>query len=109
MNQGFDSPYQSSLSLVGAGMQYSAFRGPYCWRVGGVGLTRLPTKQMLGFPGREFESLTFRLEGYTLKMLMEALVMTSAILRRRLGEDTRWIRFRLSEVANDDRSGLMDS
>ena len=25
MNQGFDSPYQSSLSLVGAGMQYSAF------------------------------------------------------------------------------------
>lgn len=35
--------------------------------------------------------------------------MTSAILRRCLGEDTGWIRFRLSEVANDDWSGLMDS
>lgn len=64
MNQGFDSPYQSSSPLVGAGMQYSAFRGPYCWRVGGVGLTRLPTKQMLGFPGREFESLTLRAESF---------------------------------------------
>lgn len=35
--------------------------------------------------------------------------MPSAIPRRRLGEDTRWIRFRLSEVANDDWSGLMYS
>lgn len=62
MNQGFDSSYQLSSSLVGAGMQYSIFWGPFCWRVGGVGLTRLPTKQMLGFPGREFESLTLRAE-----------------------------------------------
>lgn len=35
--------------------------------------------------------------------------MTSAILRRCLGEDTGWIRFRLSEVANDDWYGLMYS
>ncbi len=33
-----------------------------CWRVGGVGLTRLPTNQVSGFPGREFESLTLRAE-----------------------------------------------
>ncbi len=35
--------------------------------------------------------------------------MTSAILRRCLGEDTGWIRPYLSEVANDDWSGLMYS
>lgn len=35
--------------------------------------------------------------------------MTSAILRRCLGEDTGWIRPYLSEVANDDWSGLLYS
>lgn len=35
--------------------------------------------------------------------------MTSVILRRCLGEDIRWVWSHLSEVANDDRSGLMYS